>query len=165
MLVAIAVSAAVGVATAGCATAQQSDTAVAADQQTQLDEYISPADLWGAEIMAQIPLDETATVYERLGGVRSTSSGSEEWPKYYFWSESVDLLLEDARTPTQLADDLEPWLGDEGWETVDNGFLFGDDFFRRSYSRGEYSLTVEVYTVPAPSAQTLVFSIVAPDTD
>jgi hypothetical protein len=140
-----------------------------ASQEAQLREYVEQADAWGgggAEIIVQIPEAEVENVTQNLGGSRQASDLYEDWPKYYYWDQIVSLLPDGPRTPAQLADDLEPWLEEQGWQR-DRAREFppGKESFTRDYRRGAYTLAVEVYTVPPPHAQSISFSIVTPNTD
>jgi len=78
----------------------------------------------------------------------------------------VVLKAEGARAPSEVADDLEPWLEGQGWERYEESeFPPGEQSFERDYYRDGYHLVVEVYTVPPPHAQKLAFMIVTPPTD
>lgn len=137
-------------------------------QDTQLKEAIAQADTWGGEITAQIPVTEIEPESDahNIGGVRKTSDYGAEWPKYYYWAQIVELKQEGAMTPTQVADDLAPWLESQGWErNADSEFSPGKESFERDYYRDGYHLVVEVYTEPPPRAQSLHFTIMTPATD
>lgn len=85
------------------------------------------------------------------GGSRQASANYEEWPKYYYWAQGVDLQPDGARTPTEFADHLEPWLIEQGWvRNEERGLPPRKESFERSYVRRQYSLTVVVYTVAPP---------------
>ncbi len=118
-------------------------------QETQLKEFVAQANSWGADI----------------GGVRKANE-YEEWPKYYYWDQILELNSEGARAPSEMADDLEPWLEKEGWRRDEDAeFPPGEQSFERDYYRDGYHLVVEVYTLPPPQAQTIAFTIVTPQTD
>lgn len=149
----------------GCATSPEEAIPV---QESQLEEYIAKADGAGAEILAQIPQEELLPDHDtgNLGGVRLVSDYYEEWPKYYYWAQIVVLKAEAPRTPTQVADDLEPWLEDQGWKrNTDSEFPPSEESFERHYYRDGYHLIVRAYTIPPPHAQKLMFTIVTPHTD
>jgi len=149
----------------GCGLLEARQAEAVANQGIQLQKFIEQADAWGADIVAQVPAPEASQISENIGGSRQAGANYEEWPKYYYWSQIVE-LHPDARTPTEFADGLEPWLEEQGWErNIDSGSSPGEESFVRSYSRGRYSLAVEIYTVSPPQAQSLNFSIVSPDTD
>jgi hypothetical protein len=134
-------------------------------QEEQLAEMVAQADGWGAEIIAQVPSAEIELISESAGGARQVSD-YEEWPKYYYWDPIIVLRADGARTPTEVADDLEPWLKAQGWErNEDSEFPPGQRSFERDYYREGYHLVVEVYTVPPPHAQKLALMIVTPETD
>ncbi len=165
LVVSVLVSVALAGALAGCGSEQREAEQVAS-QETQLQEYVEQADALGAEIIAQIPEAEVENVTQNLGGSRQASDLYEDWPKYYYWDQIVSLLPDGPRTPAQLADDLEPWLEEQGWQR-DRAREFppGKESFTRDYRRGAYTLAVEVYTVPPPHAQSISFSIVTSNTD
>ena len=149
----------------GCVS-EEREAELVEQRETQLAELIAQADAWGAEIFVQVPEDEAEVVNRNVGGVRQASDHYRDWPKYYYWSQSVDLYADGPRSPEEFIDDLEPWLEEEGWErNRDREFPPGEDSFRRDYFRGPYHLVVEVYTVEPPKAQTIMFSIVTPSTD
>jgi hypothetical protein len=136
-------------------------------QEEQLVEMVAQADGWGGEIIAQIPVaeHEPAAESRNMGGSRQASD-YEEWPKYYYWDPIIVLRAEGARTPTEVADDLEPWLEAEGWERNEGSeFPPGEESFERDYYREGYHLVVEVYTEAPPRAQSINFTIVTPQTD
>lgn len=136
-----------------------------ASQEAQLQKLVEQADAWGADIITQVPEAEKADVTGNIGGSRQASAMYEEWPKYYYWSQIV-VLNPTARTPTVFADDLEPWLVEQGWvRNPDHEFPPGKETFVRAYQRGRYSLAVEVYTALPPQAQLLNFKIVTPETN
>jgi hypothetical protein len=150
----------------GCGLVEARQAEVVAFPEVQLQEFIEEAAGWGAEIMAQIPAEEAESVSGQLGGTRKASDDYEEWPKYYYWAQRVDLHLDGPSTPTEFADELEPWLEKQGWvRNLDKEFPPGRDSYVRDYVRGRYSLAVEVYTVSPPQAQSLNFRIVTPQTD
>lgn len=137
-------------------------------QESQLEEYIAQADGAAAEIFAQIPEEELLPGQDtgNFGGVRLVSAYYEEWPKYYYWAQIVVLKADGPRTPTQVADDLEPWLEEQGWmRNTDREFPPSDESFERHYYRDGYHLIVRAYTIPPPHAQKLMFTIVTPHTD
>ena len=137
-------------------------------QEQQLDEFISQADRWGEEILAQIPASELDPESEASpgGGVRAANDDYEEWPKFYYWNRNVELKSEGVRTPTEIADDLEPWLAEQGWQrNTDSEFPAGKESFERDYFREGYHLVVEVFTTPPPHVQKVRLMIVTPQTD
>ena len=137
----------------------------AVEQQTQLDAYITKADNWGEEIYARIPQDEVKNAIRGDGGVSKANGSYAEWPKYYVWDKLVTLKSDAPRTPTRLADDLEPWLESQGWVRNQNREMPpGKESFTRYYARDHYTLMVEVYTWVPPKAQNIFFTIVTPDT-
>ena len=149
----------------GCA-GMSAEESVAA-QEAQLNVFVAQADGWGGGIVAQIPVAEIEPAAEsyNIGGVRKVSD-YDDWPKYYYWDQIVELKAEGARAPSEVADDLEPWLEGQGWErNEESEFPPGERSFERDYYRDGYHLVVEVYTVPPPQAQTLAFMIVTPQTD
>ena len=149
----------------GCSVSESRKAEVVASQEVQLREFVDQADAWGADIIAQVPEDELASVTGLIGGSRQAGANYEEWPQYYYWSQIVE-LDPGARTPTEFADGLEPWLEEQGWvRNLDSEFPPGKQTFVRDYVRGQYSLAVEVYTASPPQAQLLNFRIVTPDTD
>lgn len=156
-------------ALSGCGTGDSRNAEdMVVSQEAQLKDFIAQADGWGAEIISQVPVADIEPEAEshNIGGVRKANDSGEEWPKYYYWDQIVELRAEGARTPTQLADDLEPWLAQQGWErNADTEFPPGEDTFERDYYRDGYHLVVEVYTVPPPHAQKVTFMIVTPQTD
>jgi len=153
-------------ALSGCALIEARQAEVVASQEAQLLEFIDQADAWGADIIAQAPAEESKAIYENFGGSRQASANYEEWPQYYYWAQGVDLYPDGPRTPTEFADDLEPWLEKQGWvRNLDKEFPPNEENFVRDYVRGRYSLAVEVYTVSPPQAQSLNFRIVTPQTD
>lgn len=135
-------------------------------QEAQLDELIERADTWGADILAQIPDSEVELISENTGGARKASDDYEEWPKYYYWDQMLVLHAEGARSPSDVADDLEPWLEEQGWERNEGSeFPPGEESFERDYYRDGYHLVVEVYTEAPPRVQSINFMIVTPQTD
>jgi len=149
----------------GCAANQEEAIAV---QERQIEAYVAQADGAGAEILAQIPQEELLPGQEpvTLGGVQHASEYYEEWPQYYYWGQIVVLRPDGPRTPARLADDLEPWLDEQGWErNTASEFPPTKEFFERDYYRDGYHLIVRADTVPPPYAQTLMFTIVSPHTD
>jgi len=154
------------VLTTGCATSEPRKAEAVATQEVQLQEFIDQADAWGADIIAQAPEEEAEDIYENFGGSREAGANYEEWPKYYYWAQGVDLYPDGPRTPTEFADGLEPWLEKQGWvRNLDRESSPGKESFLRDYARGRYSLEVEIYTVSPPQAQSLNFTIVTPRTD
>ncbi|WP_314147858.1 hypothetical protein [uncultured Leifsonia sp.] len=151
---------------AGCGLTAEQEARQVATQQAQLAALIDRADGWGAEILAQIPEPEIEAVTKNIGGPRLASDYYEEWPKYYTWNQFIDLYPDGPRTPTQLADDLEPWLEDQGWvRHKEREFPRGKSSFERDYGREGYLLELQVDTVAPPRAQTISFLIVTPETD
>ena len=150
---------------AGCTVSGEEAIVV---QKNQLKQYAEQADAAGAEIVAQIPESELEPAHQsrNIGGVRLVSDYYEEWPKYYYWAQIIELKADGPRTPTQVADDLEPWLEEEGWKrNTDSEFPPSDESFERHYYRDGYHLIVRAYTIPPPHAQKLMFTIVTPHTD
>lgn len=136
-------------------------------QETQLKKFVAQANSWGADILAWVPMEEVepATESHNIGGVRKANE-YEEWPKYYYWDQILELNSEGARAPSDMADDLEPWLEKKGWRRdEDSEFPPGEQSFERDYYRDGYHLVVEVYTLPPSQAQTIAFTIVTPQTD
>lgn len=136
-------------------------------QEAQLKDFVTQANDWGADIIARVPPEEIDPAAEshNIGGVRKASD-YDEWPRYYYWDQILELKAEGARSPSEIAGDLEPWLEEEGWRRdKDSEFPPGEQSFERDYYRDGYHLVVEVYTVPPPQAQTLAFTIVSPQTD
>ncbi len=137
-------------------------------QENQLKQYAEEADAAGAEIVAQISESELDPAHQsrNIGGVRLVSAYYEEWPKYYYWAQIIELKAGGVRTPAQVADDLEPWLEEQGWmRNTDREFPPSDESFERHYYRDGYHLIVRAYTIPPPHAQKLMFTIVTPHTD
>ena len=158
----VAVMVATGVL-AGCGLSEEEKVAV---QEAQLKELVAQADGWGADIIAQIPEAEVELLSDNAGGVGKASDYGVEWPKYYYWDQIVVLHADGPRSPTEVADDLEPWLEQQGWErNADSEPAPRRDSFASSYFRDGYHLTVEVYTQDPPRTQSLHFSIVTPQTD
>ena len=150
----------------GCAMSESRKAEVVASQEIQLQEFVDQAAGWGADIIEQIPAEEAESISGQLGGTRQASDNYEEWPKYYYWAQRVDLHPDGPQTPTEFADGLEPWLEEQGWvRNRDSEFSPRKDSFVRDYGRGRYSLAVEVYTVTPPQAQTVNFRIVTPQTN
>ena len=94
----------------GCAMSESRKAEVVASQEIQLQEFIDQADAWGADIIAQAPKEEVEDIFENFGGSRQAGANYEEWPKYYYWAQGVDLYPDGPRTPTEFADGLEPWF-------------------------------------------------------
>ncbi|WP_348790016.1 hypothetical protein [Leifsonia sp. NPDC080035] len=150
----------------GCGLSPEQEARQVANQQAQLAALIVRADGWGAEILAQVPEGEIETVTKNIGGVSIASDYYEEWPKYYYWMQLIDLRPDGPRTPTQVADDLEPWLHSHGWKRYkEHERPPAKDRFKHYYVREGYLLGVEAYTVPPPRAQTIGFTILTPETD
>ena len=150
---------------AGCAVSGEEAIAV---QESQLEEYIAHADGAAAEIFAQIPDEELLPGQDtgNFGGVQHASEYYEEWPKYYYWVQIILLRPGGPRTPAQVADDLEPWFDEQGWErNTDGEFPPTEESFERDYYRDGYHLIIRAYTVPPPYVQKLMISIVTPRTD
>ncbi len=147
----------------------EGQTGKAMSQEEQLESYIHTADSWGAEIVAQIDATEIKPDSEpsnNYGGVRQASDYGVEWPKYYYWAAIITLRADGPRAPTDVAEDLHPWLENEGWKRDESReFPPGEESFERDYFRDGYHLVVEVYTEPPPQAQSLQFMIVTPETD
>lgn len=151
---------------AGCGGMSAEEQVVV--QEQQLDEFISQADQWGEEILTRIPASELDPESEASpgGGVRAANDDYEEWPKFYYWNRNVELKSEGVRTPTEIADDLEPWLAQQGWQRdKESEFPASEESFERDYFRDGYHLVVEVFTEPPPRVQSLRFMIVTPQTD
>lgn len=133
-------------------------------QEEQLASFIEQADAWGEQITSQVADDEVDLVSD-AGGTRGAQEYA-QWPRYYSFARTVVLRPDGPRTPTQVADDLEPWLAKQGWErNEEQEFPAYEDSFERYYSRGEYGLTLQVYTEPPPRAQSIDITIVTPTTD
>ncbi|MFJ2369177.1 hypothetical protein [Microbacterium sp. NPDC087665] len=148
---------------AGCGLSAEEKVKV---QEAQLKELIAQADAWGAEVIAQVPASEVELLSDNVGGARGVSDYNQQWPRYYYFAQTVVLRADGPRTPTQMADDIEPWLEDQGWErNKGSEFPPDDDRFERDYYRDGYHLVVEVYTEPPPRAQSINFTIVTPQTD
>ncbi|MBK0420766.1 hypothetical protein JD292_01545 [Leucobacter sp. CSA2] len=136
------------------------------EQQKQLDGYMAKARGWGEEILAQIPKAEIEDAGPAAAGTRAANMNYKEWPKYYIWDTMVDLRQGGPRTPTVVADDLDPWLKDQGWKrNEEREAPAGTESFTRYYSREHYSLMVEAFTDAPPRAQTIFFTIVTPSTN
>ncbi|MGN6426048.1 MAG: hypothetical protein ACTHMF_04445 [Leifsonia sp.] len=164
MVTALAAAGAVAVLS-GCGWSEDREAAQVASQEAQLKVLMSTADGRGAEIMGQIPASEVGTTVD-TSSIALTSDFYEEWPKYYVWSQTVELHLDGPRTPAQVADDLEPWLAQHGWmREEENEFPPGRESFTRYYRWGGFRLAVEAFTDLPPRAQTLRFAIITPDTD
>lgn len=134
-------------------------------QEEQLASFIDRADAWGADIVAQIPEDEIELLSDVAGGSRG-ANGYEQWPRYYYFDQIVVLHPDGLRSPTQVADDLEPWLEEQGWKRATEGeFPPDEESFERDYFQDGYHLALEIYTVEPPQAQSLQIVIVTPTTD
>lgn len=158
----VALVAAAGVLS-GCGLSAEEKVTV---QEAQLKELVEQADTWGADIVAQVPGAEVELLTDNAGGVRKASDYGVEWPKYYYWAQIVVLQADGPRSTTQVADDLAPWLEEQGWEwNADRDVPPGNDRFERDYYRDGYHLVVEVYTEAPPKAQSIHFKIVTPQTD
>lgn len=146
----------------GCGLSAEERIAV---QEKQLQSFIERADGWGSEIIAQIPEDEVELLSDPAGGSRGVN-GYEQWPRLYYFDRIVVLRADGPRSPTEVADDLEPWLSDQGWTRAKDGeFPPGEESFARDYFRDGYHLALEIYTVEPPRAQSLQIAIVTPTTD
>lgn len=127
--------------------------------------FVAQADAWGAEIIAQVPVAEAQKIYASSGVTREAGALYEQWPQYYYWEQRVLLLPSQARSPKQLADELDVWLPQHGWvRNTAKEFPPTDESFTRDYYRDGDSLSVEAYTVPLPRAQLIAFRIVTPQT-
>ncbi|SEO01151.1 hypothetical protein [Cryobacterium luteum] len=149
----------------GCGMSESRKVEVVASQEVQLGEFADQADAWGADIIAQFPADETDSVSSNAGGGRQAGDNYEEWPRYYVWDKIVTLHADGARTPIEFADDLEPWLEEQGWVQTREDVLPRRETIERGYSRGGYSLTLEAYTATPPQAQLVALMIVTPRTN
>lgn len=131
----------------GCGMSADERIAV---QEEQLASFIEQADAWGKQITSQVA-DEEVDLVSDAGGSRGAQEYA-QWPRYYYFARTVVLRPDGLRTPTQVADDLEPWLEKQGWERNEGQeFPAYGDSFERYYSRGEYGLTLQVYTEPPPA--------------
>ena len=149
----------------GCGWSEDREAAQVASQEAQLKALMSTADGRGAEIMGQLDVSEIESTAD-LSSIELTSDFYDEWPKYYVWSQDVQLNLSGPRTPTRVADDLDPWLAQHGWmREEENEFPPGRESFTRYYRWGGFRLAVEAFTDLPPRAQTLRFAIITPDTD
>lgn len=147
---------------AGCGLSAEERITV---QEEQLASFIDRADAWGADIVAQIPEDEIELLSDVAGGSRG-ANGYEQWPRYYYFDQIVVLHPDGPRSPTQVADDLEPWLEKQGWKRATEGeFPPDEESFERDYFQDGYHLALEIYTVEPPQAQSLQIVIVTPTTD
>jgi len=134
-------------------------------QEEQLQSFIKRADGWGADIIAQIPEGEVELLSDPAGGSRG-ANGYEQWPRLYYFDRIVVLRADGPRSPTEVADDLEPWLIDQGWRRAKDGeFPPGEESFARDYFQDGYHLALDIYTVEPPRAQSLQIAIVTPTTD
>lgn len=150
----------------GCVDFTEREEKRVATQELQLQKHIELLDKWGAEILEQVPVEDTVEVYPSFGNAGPASDGYEAWPKLYVWRQGVELRPDEARTPTALATELEPWLESQGWKRAGGDERFPREDRRRfDYMRGPYHLIVEAHTVEPPMAQSLNFSIVSPATD
>lgn len=149
----------------GCGMSESRKAEVVVLQKMQLGEFVDQADAWGADIIAQFPAEETQSVPSNAGGWRSAGAYYEEWPKYYVWDKIVTLQPDGPRTPVEFAEDLEPWLEEQGWVKTRDDVLPGKGTVERGFSRGGYSLSVEAYTAVPPQAQLVALMIVTPKTD
>lgn len=150
----------------GCVGFAERDEERVATQELQLQKHVEMLDKWGAEILEQVPVEDTVEVYPNFGNAGPASDGYEPWPKLYVWRQGVELRPDEVRTPTALAAELEPWLESQGWKRAGGDERFPREDRRRfDYMRGPYHLIVEAYTVEPPMAQSLNFSIVSPATD
>lgn len=146
----------------GCALSAEERITV---QEEQLASFIDRADAWGADIVAQIPEDEIELLSDVAGGSRG-ANGYEQWPRYYYFDQIVVLHPDGPRSPTQVADDLEPSLEEQGWKRATEGeFPPDEESFERDYFQDGYHLALEIYTVEPPQAQSLQIVIVTPTTD
>lgn len=146
----------------GCALSAEERITV---QEEQLASFIDRADAWGGDIVAQIPEDEIELLSDVAGGSRG-ANGYEQWPRYYYFDQIVVLHPDGPRSPTQVADDLEPWLEEQGWKRATEGeFPPDEESFERDYFQDGYHLALEIYTVEPPQAQSLQIVIVTPTTD
>ena len=149
----------------GCGMSESRKAEVVASQEVELREFIDQADAWGADIIAQVPAEETESMSGNAGGSRQAGDNYEQWPRYYIWHKFVELHPDGARTPTEFADDLEPWLEEQGWVQTREDVLPRKGTIERGYSRGGYSLMLEAYTAVPPQAQLVALMIVTPRTN
>ena len=151
---------------AGCAAADRRRAADTATGEARLAGFAARAAEWGEEIVARVPDGERAAVSSPAGGPRPATDGGAEWPRRYVWFRIVELRAGGPRTPTELADDLDPWLASQGWERRREGeFPAAPERFQRDYGREGFRLVVDVATAPPPRAQTVALTIVSPATD
>lgn len=149
----------------GCTHTDDQEAELLQHRQTQLSTFAAQAETWGEGIVGQISAEEIDRDSGNLGGVRPAGGDYDDWPKLCFWDRSVELRHDGPRTPTQVADALEPWLHEQGWmRRLDLEFPPTATRFERDYVRDGFHLVVEVYTEPPPMAQTIAFTIVSPRT-
>lgn len=151
----------------GCAMSEAHKAEVAAAQEVELKGFIDQARDWSEDIVAQIPSAEVESISVELsGGPWQVYHSDRKLPGSYKWVNWVVLLPDGPRTPTELADDLAPWLTEQGWvRNRDTEWAAGKDSFERQYTRGRYFLTLEVYTTAPPQAQSFNFTVATPSTD
>ncbi|GEM_PF-4225092 len=149
----------------GCTDTDLQEAELLQQRETQLSGFAAQAESWGEDIVGQISNAEIDRDTGNLGGVRPVGGDFDGWPRLCFWDRSVELRLDGPRTPTEVADALEPWLRDQGWmRRLDLEFPPTSTRFERDYVRDGFHLAVEVYTEPPPMAQTIAFTIVSPST-
>lgn len=85
--------------------------------------------------------------------------------EYYVWARHLDLADDSELLARDLAEQLAPWLEQEGWEQIREGaYPVEPDRVRRDYAREKYHLVVEARSEPGPVREILALLIVTPAT-
>ncbi|RLP72784.1 hypothetical protein D9V32_15180 [Mycetocola tolaasinivorans] len=133
-------------------------------RDAQIAEHYARAEGIGDDILAQIAPEEISN--PPSGGGRSESMDAFDvkgWPRTLTWEKDFALYADGPRTPRQVADDLTPWLLDQGWDRSTSDYQPSDPAYAENIFLRDQDLLAIRYTVkPPPYGQTMVLMIRLP---
>ncbi|RLP72783.1 hypothetical protein D9V32_15175 [Mycetocola tolaasinivorans] len=85
------------------------------------------------------------------------------WPRTLTWEKDFALYADGPRTPRQVADDLTPWLLEQGWKPRKIERPPADEnYLKYVFFKDEDTLIISYIVTPPPYAQNMILKITLP---
>lgn len=148
-----------------CAGIEDRRAERAREQAEELSVLARQAEQWGEDLLSQVPGEPIADELDPASGPRLSNDLGGPSTEYYVWTRHLDLAADSELLARDLAEQLAPWLEQEGWEQIRQGvYPVEPDRVRRDYAREKYHLVVEARSEPGPVREILALLIVTPAT-